>query len=101
MYKNSFPQYSVVDLDWFHSFGPRSGSLDSRSCLNLAIRQALNIPSAPLTQENMLSLTNLNASRRNVRLIDGLETARNLVSLDLEINALTNVAIPGVWRRSI
>src|SRR5215468_332124 len=63
--------------------------------LNGAIRQALNKPEGPLTQQDMLSLTNLNASRRNVQRIDGLEAAGNLVSLNLQINLLTDVAIPG------
>ena len=42
----------------------------------------------------MLSLTNLNASSRNISNIVGLEAARNLVSLDLQINRLTNFSLP-------
>ena len=63
--------------------------------LNAAIREALQKPTGPLTQQDLLSLTNLNASSRNVRSIDGLEAARNLVSLDLQINHLTNFSLPG------
>src|SRR5205809_6239031 len=62
--------------------------------LNAAIRAALQKPFGPLTEQDMLSLTNLDASRRNVRSIDGLEVARNLVSLDLQINRLTNFSLP-------
>ena len=58
--------------------------------LNAALRDALRKPSGPLTQQDMLSLTNLNARNRNVSSLDGLEAARNLVSLDLQINHLTN-----------
>ena len=62
--------------------------------LNTAIQVALQKPFGPLTQQDMLSLTNLNANRRNVKSIVGLEAARNLVSLDLSINRLTNFALP-------
>ena len=62
--------------------------------LNAAIREALQKPIGPLTDQDLLSLTNLDASRRNVRSIDGLEAARNLVSLDLQINRLTNFSLP-------
>ena len=62
--------------------------------LNSAIRAALQKPNGPLTQQDLLSLTNLDASRRNVSSIVGLEAARNLVSLDLQINRLTNFSLP-------
>ena len=64
------------------------------SGLNAAIRDALQKPSGLLTAQDLLSLTNLDASFRNVRNITGLEAARNLVSLDLGFNALTNVSLP-------
>ena len=47
--------------------------------LKAAIREALQKPGGPLTEQDLLTLTNLNASRRNVGSIAGLETARNLV----------------------
>ena len=62
--------------------------------LNAAIRAALRKPFGPLTEQDLLSLTNLDASRRNVKSIVGLEAARNLVSLDLQINRLTNFSLP-------
>ena len=54
--------------------------------LNAAIRSALQIPAAPLTEQDLLQLRNLNASHRNVRSTVGLEAAPNLASLNLEIN---------------
>src|SRR6266576_6588677 len=60
--------------------------------LNAAIRDALQKPVGPLTQGDLLSLTNLSARNRNVSSIAGLEAARNLVLLDLDINHLTNVS---------
>src|SRR5215470_6759101 len=62
--------------------------------LNAAIRGALQKPTGPLTDQDLLSLTNLDASQRNIRNIDGLQAARNLVSLDLQINLLTSFSLP-------
>ena len=62
--------------------------------LTAAIREALRKPFGPLTEQDLLSLTNLSARSRNVRSIVGLEAARNLVSLDLQINRLTNFSLP-------
>src|SRR6266566_9923981 len=61
--------------------------------LDVAIREALHKPVGPLTEQDMLGLTNLDASRRNVSNPAGLETARNLVSLNLQINQLTNFSL--------
>jgi len=61
--------------------------------LNAAIREALQKPSGPLTEQDLLSLTNLNARNRNVSSIEGLEAAGNLVSLDLQINHLSNLVL--------
>ncbi|MCI0747380.1 MAG: SUMF1/EgtB/PvdO family nonheme iron enzyme [Verrucomicrobia subdivision 3 bacterium] len=62
--------------------------------LNAAVREALQKPAGPLTQQDLLSLTNLNARNRNVKSIVGLEAARNLIALDLQINRLTNFSLP-------
>jgi formylglycine-generating enzyme required for sulfatase activity len=62
--------------------------------LNAAIREMLQKPIEPLTQQDMLALTNLSARSRNVSSIEGLDAARNLVSLDLGRNALTNFVLP-------
>jgi len=64
--------------------------------LDAAIRAALQKPFGPLTEQDLLSLTTLNARSRNVRSLVGLEAARNLVSLDLQINRLTNVSLLSV-----
>jgi hypothetical protein len=62
--------------------------------LNAAIRDALGKPSGPLTDLDLLSLTNLDAHNRNVSSIVGLEAARNLRLLDLQINPLSNFSLP-------
>src|SRR5262245_3749555 len=62
--------------------------------LDAAIRDALNKPTGPLTEQDLLTLTNLNASDRSVSTLQGLEVARNLVSLDLSSNFLVNPTIP-------
>src|SRR6266436_3199848 len=62
--------------------------------LNAAIRQALNKPIGPLTEQDLLTLTNLDAISRNISNLQGLETARNLISLSLQTNHLTNFSLP-------
>lgn len=62
--------------------------------LNAAVRDALEKPSGTLNQRDLLSLVVLNANRRKVQNITGLEAAGGLVSLDLQINQLTNFALP-------
>src|SRR5437660_9294842 len=61
--------------------------------LNAAIRQALQKPTGPLTQQDLLSLSNLNAGQRNISSLQGLEVARNLSSLDLTSNHLANLSV--------
>ena len=63
--------------------------------LNAAIRAALQKPSGPLTQQDMLRLAVLSARSRNIGNLQGLEFAHNLTDLDLESNHLTNLAFPG------
>jgi formylglycine-generating enzyme required for sulfatase activity len=62
--------------------------------LNAAIREELNKPIGPLTDQDLLSLTNLSAGERNIQRTDGLDAARNLRFLDLDSNALTNFSLP-------
>src|SRR5215813_7170476 len=62
--------------------------------LDAAIREALQKSNGPLTETDLLALTNLNASSRNVTSIAGLEAARNLSSLELQLNRLTNFSLP-------
>ena len=63
--------------------------------LTAAIRVALSKPTGPLTQQDLLSLTNLNACCRSIRSLEGLEWARNLATLDLSANQMMNLAFPG------
>src|SRR5690349_11711077 len=60
------------------------------SGLNDAIRGALQKPSGPLTVEDLLTLTNLDASNRKISDPAGLENARNLTALNLFFNHLAN-----------
>src|SRR5262245_18346701 len=62
--------------------------------LDAAVRAELQKPVGPLTVPDTLSLTNLNATNRNIQSIERLETARNLSVLRLKMNALANVALP-------
>lgn len=66
--------------------------------LNAVIRETLQKPVGPLTQQDLLSLTNLDASNRTIGSAAGLEAARNLISLNLFNNHLTNFALPGGFR---
>jgi formylglycine-generating enzyme required for sulfatase activity len=62
--------------------------------LNAAIREALQKPSGPLTEQDLLSLTDLSAESRNISNLQGLDAAHNLRTLDLHSNHLTNVSFP-------
>ena len=61
--------------------------------LNAAIRDALQIPSVPLTEQDLLTLTNLSAGGRGIHSVEGLEAAHNLRILDLDNNSITNFSI--------
>src|SRR6266487_6347328 len=62
--------------------------------LNAAIREALQKPSGPLTEQDLLSLTNLNACCRSVKSLEGLGAAHNLTVLYLGYNQLTSLTLP-------
>src|SRR5438477_10762421 len=62
--------------------------------LNAAVRATLNKPAGPLTQQDLLGLTFLNAHDRNISNLAGLEAARNLNTLLLFSNHLPNFALP-------
>jgi Leucine-rich repeat (LRR) protein len=57
---------------------------------NAAIRAAFAKPISPLTVQDVLSLTNLDASNRSISNLTGLEFATNLLSLNLQGNLLRN-----------
>ena len=63
--------------------------------LNAAIRVTLGKAVGPLTEQDLLSLTSLNACCRNVTRLQGLEAARNLTLLSLDHNLLTDFSIAG------
>ncbi len=62
--------------------------------LNAAIRAALQRPTGPLSEQELLDLTNLDASSRDIRSLEGLEAARNLSVLNLQSNQLANLTFP-------
>ena len=62
--------------------------------LNAAIRAALQKPTGPLTEQDLLNLTVLAAESLNISNLQGLEAAHRLTTLDLESNDLTNVSFP-------
>src|SRR5262249_8373071 len=61
--------------------------------LNAAIREALQKPTGPLTAADLLNLTELVASSRNIASVEGLEEARNLTTLQLQDNLLTDFVL--------
>jgi hypothetical protein len=61
--------------------------------LNAAIRTAVQRPSGPLTEQDLLSLTVLEARQGNVKSVEGLEVAHNLTELSLDHNLLTDFSI--------
>ncbi len=63
--------------------------------LNAAIRQALQKPNGPLSDQDLLGVTNLNASGRSISSIQGLDAAHNLLLVDLNSNLLTNFVLAG------
>jgi hypothetical protein len=58
--------------------------------LNAAIRDALGKLTGLLNAQDLLSLTNLVARLRKISSLQGLESASNLVSLDLKSNRLNS-----------
>src|SRR4051794_39607148 len=56
--------------------------------LNAAIRETLSKPEGPLTVDDMLGLTNLQASYRAVASLEGLGAAHNLSTLYLDSDNL-------------
>ncbi|MHB8520677.1 MAG: leucine-rich repeat domain-containing protein [Limisphaerales bacterium] len=73
-----------------HAWG--QGTTITDSGLLAAIRAALNQPTGPVTQQDLLSLTSLNATNRNVYSTEGLEAASNLRSLYLGYNPISQFA---------
>ena len=64
--------------------------------LNAAIREAVQKPSEPLTEQDLLNLTSLSAGGKSITNVAGLEAARNLRILDLDNNSITSFTIASV-----
>ena len=62
--------------------------------LNAAVRQTLQKPNGQLSLQDLLSLTNLDASRRSVSSLEGLQAALNLTVLNLQFDNLTTLSFP-------
>jgi formylglycine-generating enzyme required for sulfatase activity len=63
--------------------------------LQAAIRETLQKPLGPLTQQDLLNLTQLSACCRSIRSVEGLQAARNLRIVDLTSNSITNFPFAG------
>jgi len=59
--------------------------------LESAVRQTLGVGPGPITKADMLRLTTLSASQRNITSLAGLEHATNLEALYLQENQLTDL----------
>ena len=60
--------------------------------LKQAIRETLNLPDqTPITPQEMLRLTRLRASKRQIKDLTGLEHATNLTGLSLHQNSINNL----------
>ncbi len=60
--------------------------------LEQAVREALDRPTGPLTPADLASLTELDASYKNIQSVAGLEHATALTTLYLRGNAITDVS---------
>ena len=88
--RSLFVLYAVAIIACFvFSSGAQEISIPDPG-LNAAIRDALQKPTGPLNEEDLLSLTNLLAGQRGISSVEGLEFARNLRTLDLDSNSITN-----------
>ena len=63
--------------------------------LDAAIRFTLQKTNGPLTAQDLLSLSQLQAGNRNISDLAGLDAARNLTLLNLSGNSVTNFTLPG------
>lgn len=60
--------------------------------LELAIREKLDQPSAPLTRLDVLAITELDASSRGIKRLEGIESLRRLSVLNLEGNEVEDLS---------
>lgn len=59
--------------------------------LESAVRAELHKPFGPLTQQDLLSVINLDARNLGIRNLSGLEYCKNLAWLDLDTNTISNL----------
>lgn len=62
--------------------------------LDAAVRSALQKPTGPLSEQDLLGLTALGANSRSITNLQGLEAAHNLTFLNLRSNSLANLFFP-------
>jgi internalin A len=73
---------------------PTESALIPDPGLNTAIRETLGKTAGPLTAEDLLGLTSLDASNRGVSSLEGLGAAHNLTMLNLNDNQLIDFSLP-------
>ena len=61
--------------------------------LEAAIREAINKPEGPITDEDLAGLTELDASNRGISDLTGIEHCINLQWLDLRGNQITDISL--------
>ncbi len=59
--------------------------------LEQVIREKIGQPSAPIYRTGLLTITELDASDRNIRSLEGIESLRKLVSLNLQDNIIEDL----------
>jgi internalin A len=60
--------------------------------LEAAIREAINKPEGPITDEDLVGLTELNASNRGISDLTGIEHCTNLRKLNMSSNQISNIS---------
>ena len=60
--------------------------------LEKAVREKLNNPIGPISRSDLLQITHLDASGKDIQSLEGIENLRRLVVLDLEDNQVNDVA---------
>ncbi|MFC1692079.1 PQQ-binding-like beta-propeller repeat protein [Candidatus Latescibacterota bacterium] len=60
--------------------------------LETAIREALNIPTGPITDEDLMVLTDLDAQKRDISDLTGIEHCVNMSTLNLHVNQISDLS---------
>jgi len=88
--RNVLAVAAVLTWTGFANVGLGQEVLLTDPALNAVVRAELQKPAGPLTQQDFLNLTNLTAISRGITNLQGLGAARNLTTLVLDDNRLTN-----------